>query len=51
MAKWRLYLWKTCMRIFVSLVALQGLALVLRGILVLSGRTEWGRREVDQIGA
>ncbi len=45
-----LYLWKTCMLIFVVLLALQGLALVLRSILVLSGHPEWGQRDVDQIG-
>jgi len=47
-----LYLWKTSMLIFVALVALQGLALVLRSILVLRGRAEWGAKPEDgQIGA
>ena len=44
-----LYLWKTCMLIFVVLLAMQGLALVLRSILVLKGRTEWGQRGGDQM--
>ena len=40
------------MLIFVALVALQGLALVLRSILVLRGRAEWGAKPEDgQIGA
>jgi TRAP-type mannitol/chloroaromatic compound transport system permease small subunit len=45
-----LYLWKTSMLIFVALLALQGLALVLRSILVLSGRSEWGQLKAEQIG-
>jgi len=36
-----LFLWKTTILIFVVLLALQGLALALRSILVLKGHDEW----------
>jgi TRAP-type mannitol/chloroaromatic compound transport system permease small subunit len=36
-----LYLLKTCIWIFCGVLAMQGVAVVARSILVLSGRTEW----------
>ena len=45
-----LYLWKTTMLLFCVLLALQGLALALRSVLVLTGRDEAGARADDGDG-
>jgi len=42
-----LFLWKTCILIFVVLLGLQGIALAIRSIMVLRGEPEWDPNSAD----
>lgn len=43
-----LYLWKTCILVFVILLGLQGLSLAIRSIMVLRGHTDWALNRRDK---
>lgn len=42
-----LFLWKTCILIFVILLGLQGIALAIRSFMVLRGQAEWDPNSTD----
>lgn len=46
-----LFLWKTCMLIFVVLLALQGLALAIRSLMTLRGEDADGKGQEQEAGA
>ena len=45
-----LFLWKTCILIFVILLGLQGIALAIRSYMVLRGNADWDPGEPDDDG-
>jgi len=46
-----LFLLKSCILLFVVLLALQGLALILRSVLVLKGEAEWAAPASETVGS